>query len=316
MLSTCVEKTPMNINKTVLIFLLWICVSGISYTNARALTLSVSPPVFQIALQPGETWTTEVTVKNLNDGRLPLAATIVNLEKNIGDVSATGKFTPRFDDDAGVRKNTVAGWIVLPEEQMVLRPQEHRKIPLTLRVPHDAPPGGHYAALLFSPTQIAKDEGAIMYTSAAISSILYLRVAGDVQEKAAIREFSTKKIWYEKFDDVTLTIRFANTGNVHLRPNGGLVIYDLFGRERHRGAIEFGTILAEQSKAIQWGWSTTTPHWFDIGYYTATAEFIFGDTEQYERRSISFFVAPLFNIGVVMIILMGIIVGISKVIHN
>lgn len=64
-----------------------------------------------------------------------------------------------------------------------------------------------------------------------MGALVLLRVTGDIHEEGKLLNFSLadKKKFFE-FLPVTFEMRFQNLGNVHLKPQGEIVITDMAGR--------------------------------------------------------------------------------------
>ena len=113
-----------------------------------------------------------------------------------------------------------------------MQPFQTATFSFSIAVPVDAAPGGHYAAILIGtnpPDQAGG--GTDIKVSSYISSLILLRVSGNVQEQGAIREFTFLPRIYQGGEG-SFRMRFANTGNVDLAPTGDIKIFDMFGRQK------------------------------------------------------------------------------------
>jgi len=193
---------------------------------------------------------------------------------------------------------------VVPAEQSV-------QIPFTINVPEDAAPGGHFAAVLIGTKSPKNASGKPnVETSQVVSSLMFLRVAGDIIESGSIREFVAEQSIYES-PEVTFEMRFENKGNVHLQPQGDIKILNMWGQERgiipvNRQSL-FGNVLPESVRKYRFTWSG---EWSlaDIGRYTAIATLAYGEDErQFVTEETSFWVVPWKVLGTVGIILLSFI---------
>lgn len=261
----------------------------------EGITLSLTPPFFQLTINPGETWSSSIKVVNVNDFPLTLYASVVNFEAT-GE-NGRGKFTPLLSEDPDYKKASLAGWIDVTDGPIVVAPGESVKVPFSINAPADASPGGHYAAILIGTEPVSNpEEGSYISVSSLISSLIFARVSGDVVESGDIREFSTEHTFYKK-PDVSLSLRFENNGNVHLLPQGEITIYNMWGKERGNIPVnqrtDLGNVLPHSIRNFKYDWTgEDTP--FEAGRYTAVATLSFGsDTRQNVSRTISFWVVPI-----------------------
>ena len=202
-----------------------------SESTASQLTLSLTPPLFQVSLIPGQTWNSVLRVTNANSFNLTVYANTLNFQPN-GE-SGQGEFTPLLNGDPS---GTLASWVQITSAPITIAPGKSSDVPFSISVPKNASPGGHYAAILMgtSPTTTNNDQSQVRVSS-NVSSLLFVRIAGDIMEKGDIRTFVTDKSFYSK-PDVNFTLRFQNFGNVDLQPQGQITIYNMWGKER--GTIE------------------------------------------------------------------------------
>jgi hypothetical protein len=100
-------------------------------------------------------------------------------------------------------------------------------VQFTVKVPSNASPGSHFAGIFVSvePPEIRESGAAIGYE---VANIVSIRVAGEVVEKAQIRQFSTDNYIYGS-QNVDFNVRIENSGNTLIRPTGPVEITNMFG---------------------------------------------------------------------------------------
>lgn len=266
----------------------------IFYTSAPAraeekLSLTITPPLFQLAIGPGEVWQSSLKVVNTNPYDLTVYASLMDFEAQGED--GQGRFIPILEKNSFSLPPTasLASWIKISNEPIVVPTEKSMDIPFSVSVPSDAQPGGHYAAILIGTAPLAgAPSGSVIKISSAVSSLFFARVKGDILEEGNIREFFTKKIFYQQ-PDVEFVLRFENSGNVHLLPQGEIVIYDMWGKEKGRIPINqnsdsFGNVLPRSVRKFNFLWQRDESIW-EAGRYTAVATLSFG---QNERQNISY----------------------------
>lgn len=257
------------------------------------LTLSLTPPLFQITAAPGEVWTSSLKIVNVNSYDLALRAKAMDFEAK--DEEGGSAFIP-----ASLQRDpnySLAQWIEIPRDSIFVPREKSVELPFTISIPEAAEPGGHYAAILVGaePSSEAKS-GANVFVSSYVSSLILLKIAGEVRESGIIREFSASRRWYDK-PNVLLTLRFGNTGNVHLQPRGEIIISDARGAERKRIPIhygqDFGNVLPESVRKFSFEWNGNRGI-REIGRYKAEAILGFGNEEKrFITNTIYFWIIPV-----------------------
>ena len=297
---------------SILLFTLFAPQSALAQNNN--LSLSVTPPFFQMTITPGETWSSFIKLVNVNDFPIILYASVVNFESNNNEVGR-GKFTPLLSQEPEYKAASLAGWIDVTGDAIHIAPGDTVKLPFSINPPKNASPGGHYAAILIGNQPVlGKDSGSAIAVSSLISSLIFARVAGDADERGDIREFSTDSLFYE-VPEVEFDIRFENTGNVHLLPQGDIAIFNMWGRKR--GVIPvnqktaFGNVLPESVRKFSFSWKGESSP-LEIGRYKAVATLTFGSKSRQNSSSItSFWVVPLVPVASILgtILLLGLLIS-------
>ncbi len=264
------------------------------------LSVTVTPPLFQLSIIPGETWNSSLKVVNSNTYDVTYYAEVVNFKAE-GE-AGQGTFIPLTADDADARAHTLAGWIEIPKDPITIPKGRSGEIPLTVHIPADASPGGHYAAILVGtkPPETV-EAGAAMRISSFVTSLLFVRVKGDVYESARIREFRTTQTLYQE-PQADFILRFENTGNAHLQPQGYITLFNMWGKERGKVLINqqsnFGNVLPESTRKFQFSWEGEQDI-FDIGRYSAEVTLTFGENGRQNISSKTYFwIVPVVPVAV------------------
>ena len=284
--------------------------AGGAYVHAQsspAVTLSVSPALFEpVSVNPNQRWSSSLRVTNINSFDLTVYPSVVNFEPD-GEGGRV-RFLPVDEENAD--GTTLAEWISISPDPVVVPEEQSVRIPFSVTVPPNAEPGGHSAAFIISTQPPADSETTAVRTSQAVTALLFVRVAGDIVEAGNIREFRTTRTILGE-PEATFELRFENQGNVHLRPQGSITITNMWGQER--GVIpinrrsHFGNVLPESVRRFTFTWSG---EWSlaDIGRYSAEATLAYGqDARQFTTRETGFWVIPirplLFFIGGLLFVL-------------
>lgn len=257
-----------------------------------AITLSISPSLYEMSAEPGQEWRSTLKVVNVNKFDLTVYADVVNFAPR-GE-GGEGMFMPVSEEGEGV---TLAEWFSITAEPITIPREQSVEIPFAVRVPFDASPGGHFAAILIGTRSIATTEGSSkLQTAQMVTSLFFARVAGDVVENGTIREFAAEKSILGQ-PEATFSLRFENKGNVHLQPRGEIKIYNMWGEERGIVPINqqanFGNVLPQSIRKFLFTWKG---EWSvaDIGRYSAVATLGYGTEEvQFTSAKTYFWVLPL-----------------------
>ncbi|HVN26511.1 MAG TPA: hypothetical protein VMT99_02555 [Candidatus Paceibacterota bacterium] len=257
-----------------------------------ATSLTITPPFFTLNVSPGDSWSSSIRVVNTNTSSLTVRAVTAGFAPS--DDQGHGTFVPL----ANIANDTdqLANWITVREPSVTVPPGTAADVPFSVTVPKDASPGGHYAAILIGTPPAAKSgNGSFVGVSSYISALIFVSVSGDVKESGAIQEFSSDRSWYAD-PDVNFTIRFANDGNVHLRPAGQIEVYTMLGHEAGRVSInqgrDLGYVLPSSTRRFGAEWQGPMTLW-GIGEYTAVVTLAYGsDQSKTVSQTITFWVLP------------------------
>lgn len=183
--------------------------------------LTISPPLIELEIEPGDTAIERVKVINETDNPTELSVSIESFRAK-GE-EGYPEFISEEEQEEGLYD-----WIEINKEPFILGPRERKTMPLVIKVPEKASPGGYYAAIFWSTRPPLGEEGkAVIGVVSKIGSLILLRVKGEVMEKGSLREFSTPKTYYN-YLPVNFVVRFENLGNVHLKPEGEIGIINIF----------------------------------------------------------------------------------------
>lgn len=281
----------------------------------EAQSLSVTPPLFQIEAVPGQSWQSAIKVINTNSFPLTVYANPVDFEP-VGE-SGQGRFLPILNEET--QNGTLASWINVAGEVFTIAPEESFDIPFSVAVPADAPPGGHFAAILIGTKPPDTSSELAVRTSQVVTSLLFLRVAGDINEAASIREFSVARTIVTK-PKADFSFRFENSGNVHIQPQGDITIFNMWGKERGTIPINhqsrFGNVLPGSIRKFDFSWEGERAI-SDIGKYTAVITVTYGtDSRQNASQEVTFWFIPLKEAGIVLFILLVVIAGLRWAISS
>ncbi len=294
-------------NKFYWVSFLVLGVFSVSFSVAfgqSSLSLSVSPTLFEMSANPTQEWTSAVRIINPNPYEITVFANVVNFAPQ-GEVGQ-GKFVPVIKNET--KGQTAAEWINVTSEPIVIPAEKTVELPFAIEVPANAPPGGHYAALLVGTKPPKEDGSSLVKTSQIVTTLLFLKVTGDIDESGSIRSFRTLDSLLEK-PKATFELRFENKGNVHILPQGEIRITNMWGQERGiipvNRTVLFGNVLPDSVRKYTFTWSGD---WSlaDMGRYTAVAALAYGENQrQFASSETAFWVIPFKMLGIILLVIIG-----------
>lgn len=273
-----------------------LCISALfphAVFAAESLTLTVTPPLFQITQVSGSEWRSQLRVVNSNNYDIFITVVPQDFHPDGETGNAVFEEVPKGDPSDPRR---MSGWIDVPPGVLTIKRGATAEIPFSVRVPEKADPGGHYAGLLVSTRPDDMTGGSGAGVSTGVSSLLFLRVPGDVVEKGSIRDFYTENTIIQT-PNAHFVLRFENQGNVHIVPQGEIVITNMWGKVRGKVSINekstFGNVLPFSTRKFEFAWNEIDPSPLEVGRYTAKATIVYGvEGRQTVERLIYFWIVP------------------------
>jgi LytR cell envelope-related transcriptional attenuator len=268
----------------------------------ESVSFSVSPTIYDMTANPGQMWQSTVRIINPNPYELALSVTPSNFVPK--DEDGIPQFIPLGEPTS--ENTSLAEWIQT-EKEIIIGPEQTLELPFVINVPEDATPGGHYAALMISTKPAEPKGNGQVQTSQVISSLIFLRVTGDITEQGTIRSFRSADYFLSK-PQTRFEIRVENKGNIHMQPQGEIKIYNMWGRERGSIPINqqtmLGNVLPQSVRKFSFEWSS---EWSitDIGRYTAKVTLAYGKEErQFLSADTAFWIIP-WKILLLMFLVIG-----------
>lgn len=226
--------------------------------------LTISPLRIELKASPGKTVIRTVTVGNSGSG----SVSIVTSAEDFVAGGEGGK--PRFVP-AGESSWSMSGWVKATPDGFVLQPQEKKKVEVSIRVPKNAEPGGHYAAVLFSSAPSVGQQTAIV---AKLGSLILLKVAGKIVEKGRITSLAAPRL--VERGPINLELRFRNEGNVHLKPEGKLKVWGLWGPRTAELSVGGQNVLPRSTRLFSTKWAKVP----SFGVFFARGRLAYGEDDK------------------------------------
>jgi hypothetical protein len=265
--------------------------------------VTVSPVLFDMDIAPGATAQDKIVLTNDTDERQTFAFLAENFTAR-GEEG--GQEYIHEDEPTGL-----ASWVYPDRPSVTLDPGQSAEFPFLISVPEDAEPGGHYATIFFSRGAgdgASSAKGGVGITE-QIGVLLLVRVPGDIMEKANVESFRMAKGTVLHRLPAEFELRVRNTGSVHVRPTGTLVIRNLIGITAARlpanpkqSAVLPGSVRKIENAWLKTAapedggfWAEAANEWrnFALGRYAASVELAYGSRQELIRsQTVHFWVIP------------------------
>jgi hypothetical protein len=267
--------------------------------------LEISPPVITLSGNPGQIIKMQISLRDISNGSLFVSG-------QINDFVAAGEDgTPKIllNDDTN-NPYSLKSW-VNPLPNLLMVPKQIILMPVTITIPANASPGGHYGVVRFTATP-PELHGTGVSLSASLGSLVLITVNGKVKESLSIQELS---INYNGktgtiFESTPLNFveRLKNTGNTHEQPIGQVVITDMFGKKIAAVNVNLPprNVLPQSIRKFSEPLdSTVIGNKRLFGHYNAKLSVVYGADKQVITSSLAFWVIPYRLIAGAIVVLIG-----------
>jgi len=268
--------------------------------------LEIAPPVIYLTVNPGQQAKTQIFLRDVSSGPL-----VVDGQAN--DFTAAGEDgTPKIllGNDDNNNPYSMKSWVATPAT-LNLVPKEVKTMDITINVPKDAAPGGHYGIIRFTATPPSlKSSGVSLSTS--LGALMLVTVNGPVTEKMSVQEFSanhaSKAGSVFQSGPITFVQKIKNEGNIHEQPAGQVTVTDMFGRKV--GIVNINlpprNVLPNSTRKFTQSFDKSVIGNRKLfGRYTAKLTVTYGKNKQTLNSSLSFWVIPYRVIAIIIALLIA-----------
>jgi len=268
-----------------------------NYANA-AQGLQISPALVELNAKPGNTYTIKLSVLNVTASDLDYSTEVNDFETS----DETG--SPRIINNNNLPDTvSVRTWLSKISD-FGLKSRQTKTIDVSISVPLNAEPGGHYGVVHFSGSAPeVKDTGVGLAASAG--ALILIRVDGKITEEANLTSFyastNGNEAWFFENGPITFVTRVENIGNVHIKPVGTIELRDIFGN-----LVKTMTVNEDKSNVLPNGtrrFESIYDQFWMFGFYTANLAIGYGTTGQAITTTINFWVIPYKLIAVILFII-------------
>lgn len=287
--------SPLNVAVLILATLfvsLLISYAILAQPSEGSVSITVSPQSLDTAVNPGQSTTNVFRITNGSNQPMTVQPTPKNFvpRGNEGAIEIAEDDTPY----------SLAQWLsVNPGGETTIAPGQTADFEVTINVPENADPGGHFGSVVFR-TLPSPQPGSAATVSQEVAPVILVRVPGDAKEEAGITSFraiNTPIVTSDK--PITFETIVKNTGNVHVKPTGTVSIYNTFGQQVASTQIESNNVIPGAERKMNAIWEDPG---FRIGRYTARLTMIYGKDNKIITDETSFIVFPVKQVVPVVII--------------
>lgn len=259
-----------------------------------------------VKIKPGEIRQVEVRV--VNSGTRPMTIATDALDFTVGEDGATPVAITETVE--GANRWSLASWLTMTPNEQTLGPGQMGVINVLIQVPEDALPGGHYAMITHRPSAgpiDAEENTAASAINQRVGTLLYVVVDGPINEEAYITNFIIPK--YLEFGPVPFSFTIDNRSDIHITPQMGLTITNMFGQEVETIQPETKNVFPFTSRSIEGEWERI----WGIGKYNAELKMSYGETGKVVISKTSFWLIPIKLVIAALIVLLTAIAAIISI---
>lgn len=204
-------------------------------------SVEVTPLRVELKAGPGGTHTQTVALTNHD-------ASAVRIHARVDDWYLSKDGTPQFMPADGTSPFSAAAWVRVNPVEQVIQPGASSQVRFTTTAPTEAAPGGYRAAIMFDLLPAAGDAAMQMKGvrfQSRVATLIYLTV-GSPQPHIEIVDVQPG----ERGGPPSVVATLKNTGRVHVRTKGQVVIYDKAGTAVRRVAVPDVPVLPESERDV------------------------------------------------------------------
>lgn len=218
----------------------------------------------------------------------------------IAFLGRTGQETTRY----GLKQ-----WMILEKDRLTLEPGQSGEVRITIDNKESLGPGGHYGAVIVSAAPEAGQGSDDVAVLPAASTLVLLKKTGGEVQKLELDSTKANSSWLQLPRSITL--RFHNSGNVHLVPRGTIELYSPTGSRLAREVINPGSafVLPESFRQFTSDFKLNAQPWLPGRYklvisWRYDGQEIFNQTVEYHWYMGKLLLGSIIIICLVIVLIM------------
>lgn len=268
--------------------------------------ISAIPPRLEATVEPDgvNTYTLKVRNESPNPREINISLRDFIVTDNQG--------TPNFLEDLQSINNrwSASSWIQVSPSQLTLEPGETKSLTITIMPPLNALPGGHYAAVIYSPESFSlynATTGSSVQTN--VGTLLYITIPGEINQNASITSFSAPR--FSEFGPIDFATTIKNSSDIHIQPVGTITVKNWFGRKTGQVSLDGTNIFPYTTRDFQ---NTLDKKWL-FGRYQADLKATYGSAGGIIAATLFFWVIP-WRLIILIVAALAIITTLIIIIKN
>lgn len=180
---------------------------------AQAISLSISPPLFEVMIQPGKEVKETYTISNGG-----------------GDTTITPKIVYFQTADEGgninLTEDIAPDWVKYSKDNIKIKNGDSVEFNVVIAPPNDTEETDHFLTLLFEtaePTDVLSQSSSFFKSQIGTNILITVSKDGNPKKSAEIVEFTAPKIIDSLFGKINYAVKIKNNGNSFWKPNGKIV---------------------------------------------------------------------------------------------
>lgn len=254
-------------------------------------TITIVPPSVEVNLNPGAV--TQGTLKVINDSSNPLTFSVSTQDFIVEDTKGTPTLLP---PNTLNKKFSGASWIGVAPDNFTIAPHQKQILTYFIKVPLNGRPGGHYAAVVYTPTTFVNGPTTGAAVQTLIGSLFSIGVNGKIQEQASVSKFFAN--FFQEYGPVTISTQIKNNGDLHIKPLGVINIYDTFNREIATLPLDEHNIFPDAARDFTTLYGS---NWM-IGRYKASLVATYGKNNNLPLMASVYFIVFPWKVAVLVVL--------------
>jgi len=260
-------------------------------------TITISPPSISLNLNPGEK--TEGTLKLINNGDAPLTFSAETRDFIVTDTQGTPHIVG--DGEPQDTRFQASSWLGVYPGTFTVQPHQKQELSYFIQVPYSAKPGGHYAAVVYTPVLTGGAKGSGTSINSEMGTLFLIGINGPITENAIVSFFSAP---FTEYGPVNLTTQIQNLGDLHIRPVGNIIVTDMLGK-KEIAALDQQNIFPGGGAR---NYTNVIGKGFMLGRYEAKLAATYGrNNDKFLVATVAFWVFPWKITLVIILIIVAII---------
>lgn len=290
------KNTKIKLFLIVLVLFSVFCFRFVKTSLAQnAISLAISPPIFEIMIKPGKEYKTDFTISNQGGStRLTPKIVVFTPSDELGNVNLTNIPAP--------------DWVKYHPQPIILESGASSNFSVLFSPPPDSLEIDHYLSLVFEsdlPSDLLVENSSLYTAKIASNILLTVSKDGNPKKSAEIKSFTAPSVIDSFFGNLEYEVVLRNNGNSYWKPIGKIIINEkeilnlapqniISGHSRNITCIDGENLVPCEPEKKPF-----------LGSVSAKLEFNIDENPLNYKQEISTFVFPFSLVGLILLFLSG-----------